>query len=209
MRIVCISDTHNINEALEVPEGDLLIHAGDATAEGERWEVEKFAEWFNALPHRHKIFVAGNHDWMFQLENRDARALLRDVHYLEDDCVTVEGLKIHGSPWTPQYKHYVWAYILGRGAPLAEKWAMIPDDVDVLVTHCPPEGILDASGSGERAGCAELLRKVLEIRPRLHVFGHMHPSHGVLDRDGVIFANASISGDNGYTPDFEPLVFDL
>lgn len=209
MRIVCISDTHNINEALEVPDGDLLIHAGDATAEGERWEMEKFAEWFKALPHRHKIFVAGNHDWMFERENAEARSLFDGVHYLEDDGVTIEGLKIHGSPWTPQYKHYVWAYILDRGLPLAEKWAMIPEDADILVTHCPPYGIMDASGSGEHAGCEDLRRRVVGLKPRLHVFGHMHPSHGVLEQDGTIFVNASISGDEGYKPDYLPVVIDF
>ena len=209
MKVVCISDTHNINESLRVPDGDLLIHAGDATAEGEAWEVARFAEWFRSLPHRHKIFVAGNHDWLFERDNAAARAMFEGVHYLEDDSVMVEGLKIYGSPWTPQYKHYVWAYILDRGPQMARKWEMIPEDVDILVTHCPPEGILDASGSGESAGCAELLSRVLEVKPKLHVFGHMHPSHGVLERDGITFVNASISGDNGYTPDFEPLVFDI
>jgi Icc-related predicted phosphoesterase len=209
MRIVCISDTHNINGALRVPDGDMLIHAGDATAEGERWEIESFAAWFKGLPHRHKVLVAGNHDWMFETDNAAARALFKGVHYLEDDSVTVEGLKIHGSPWTPQYKHYVWAYILDRGAPLAAKWEMIPGDVDILVTHCPPAGILDESGSGIGAGCEELLKRVMELKPRLHVFGHMHPSHGIVESGGTVFVNASIAGDNGYTPDFEPLVIDL
>lgn len=209
MRIVCISDTHNLNEALDVPEGDLLIHAGDATAEGERWEVEKFADWFRSLPHRHKVFVAGNHDWMFETDNRAARELVRDFRYLEDDSCVIEGLKIHGSPWTPQYKHYVWAYILDRGRPLAEKWAMIPEDVDILVTHCPPRGILDRSGSDVSAGCDELLKRVFEVRPRLHVFGHMHPSSGMLERDGIKFVNASISGDEGYVQAHTPFVTDF
>lgn len=209
MRIVCISDTHNINEGFTVPDGDLLIHAGDATSDGEPWEIERFAEWFRSLPHRHKVFVAGNHDWMFQRENEKARAMMHGFCYLEDESVAIEGLKLHGSPWTPQYKTYVWAYILDRGRPLAEKWSLIPDDVDILVTHCPPSGILDRSGSDISAGCEDLLERVLEVRPRLHVFGHMHPSHGVIERDGTTFVNASIAGDSGYTPEYEAVVIDI
>lgn len=209
MRIVCISDTHNINDDLVVPDGDLLIHAGDATADGEQWEIEMFAEWFRGLPHRHKVFVAGNHDWMFQRENAKARAMMHGFCYLEDESVTIDGLRIHGSPWTPQYKTYIWAYILDRGLPLAEKWKMIPDDVDILVTHCPPCGILDKSGSGQGAGCEDLLARVLELRPRLHIFGHMHPSNGVVEREGVTFVNASISGDSGYLPEHSPIVLDI
>ncbi len=141
-RIVCLSDTHNCNEQIALPDGDILIHAGDATIRGTIDEIVLFNEWFANLPHRRKIFVAGNHDWLFETNNAYARNLLsREIIYLQDSSVEIEGLKIYGSPWQPRF--FDWAFNLNRGAELAEKWKLIPGDTDVLITHGPPFGILD------------------------------------------------------------------
>src|SRR6478672_4215138 len=110
MKIVCLSDTHNCNEKIEVPGGDILIHAGDATINGTESEVEEFLAWFSRLPHRHKIFVAGNHDWLYEKNNRFARLLTANfnINYLQDFSTEIEGLKIYGSPWQPRY--FDWAF---------------------------------------------------------------------------------------------------
>ena len=141
-KIVCLSDTHNCNELINVPDGDVLIHAGDATGRGTIDEIIAFNKWFANLPHRHKIFVAGNHDWLFETNNRYARSLLdSSIYYLQDSSVEVQGLKIYGSPWQPRF--FDWAFNLMRGAELAEKWKLAPNELDVLITHGPPFGILD------------------------------------------------------------------
>ncbi len=125
-------------------------------------EIEEFNQWFSSLPHKHKIFVAGNHDWLFETNNSYARSLLnKNIIYLQDSSIEIEGLKIYGSPWQPRF--FDWAFNLMRGAELAEKWKMIPDDTDIFITHGPPNGILDAVPREyfvENTGCEELIKKV-------------------------------------------------
>ncbi len=209
-RIVCLSDTHNANEQIAVPDGDILIHAGDATITGTFDEILKFDKWFANLPHKIKIFVAGNHDWLFETNNSYARALLsRNVIYLQDSFIEIEGLKIYGSPWQPRF--FDWAFNLNRGAELAEKWKLIPNDTDILITHGPPFGILDEVPRQfwvENTGCEELIKKVEEIRPKLHLFGHIHCGYGTTEKFGVKFINASNCNES-YEPSNPPIVFDL
>lgn len=210
-RIICLSDTHNCNEQIIVPDGDILIHAGDATIRGTQHEVEGFLAWFSSLPHKYKIFVAGNHDWLYETYNRFARLLTANfnVKYLQDSFTVIEGLKIYGSPWQPRF--YDWAFNLNRGSELAEKWKLIPDDTDILVTHGPPHGILDEVPRKffvENTGCEELRKKVEEIRPKLHIFGHIHCGYGQTEQLGVKFVNAS-NCDESYKPTQPPIVIDL
>ncbi|MDM7921771.1 MAG: metallophosphatase domain-containing protein [Pyrinomonadaceae bacterium] len=214
MRVVCISDTHNCSEQVSVPDGDLLIHSGDATINGTHDEISRFAEWFTSLPHRNKIFVAGNHDWLFERDNEAARLMLgNSVIYLQDSSAVVEGMKVYGSPWQPRF--YDWAFNLSRGPALAEKWSMVPDDVEILVTHGPPNGILDEVPRVwgiENTGCEELRKRVDEIVGRgslkLHVFGHIHCGYGVKRIGEVTFVNASTC-DEGYEPTQHPIVIDI
>ncbi len=210
MRIVCISDTHNCNEQIKVPDGDILIHAGDATITGRVDEIVLFNSWFAKLPHRIKIFVAGNHDWLFETNNNYARQLLSDeIIYLQDSSVEIEGLKFYGSPWQPRF--FDWAFNLMRGAELAEKWKLIPDDMDILITHGPPNGILDEVPRKyfvENTGCEELRKRVEQIKPKLHVFGHIHRGYGQTEQFGVKFVNAS-NCDESYEPTQQPIVIDL
>lgn len=215
MRIVHLSDTHNQNEKIKVPEGDILIHSGDATMNGRPAEIAAFSKWFAALPHRHKIFVAGNHDMLFETDGHSARALLdKSIIYLQDAAVEIEGLLIYGSPWQPRF--YDWAFNRDRGPEMAEKWAIVPDEIDILITHGPPNQILDAvpqtNGSIDHAGCEEL-RKRIEIlsaagRLKLHCFGHIHCGHGVERAMGMTFSNASIC-DERYRPAQPPNVIDI
>lgn len=206
MRIVCLSDTHNLHDRITVPEGDLLIHAGDATMRGTLEEIVVFDAWLASLPHRHKVVVAGNHDFLFEREPALARQLLRSAVYLQDSGVELDGLELWGSPWQPWF--FDWAFNLRRGAPLREKWDLIPESTDVLITHGPPHGILDRVDGGELVGCEELLQAILRCRPRLHVFGHIHEGYGQEKRDGVTFVNAS-NCNRAYRPVNPPVVVDL
>jgi len=194
--IVAISDTHGYHRSLDIPDGDILIHAGDVTRRGHLAELAELNAFFAGLPHRHKILIAGNHDWCFEREEAAARRLLTDVTYLQDEAVTVEGLKIYGSPWQPWFLD--WAFNLQRGPDLAARWAKIPDDTDVLITHGPPSGIGDRTSGGGHAGCEDLLRRVRQIAPRLHVFGHIHEARGRWTIDDTAFVNACCA-DSGAT----------
>ncbi len=207
MRIVCVSDTHNWADGIRVPDGDVLVHGGDLTMSGSAAELRQAQRWLESLPHREKIVIAGNHDWGFEREPEESRRILADCcTYLEDSEVTVDGLRFYGSPWQPQF--YDWAFNLERGEAIRAKWDLIPAGVDVLITHGPPAGILDRTADGDEAGCEELLAACDRVRPRLHVFGHIHEGYGELTRDGVRHLNASIC-DGRYQPVNPPLVVEL
>jgi Icc-related predicted phosphoesterase len=188
MRIVCVSDTHGFHEHTEVPDGDLLVHGGDLTKHGSLEDVEAFNRWLGTLPHRHKIVIAGNHDFCFQEQPAEARARLTNAIYLQDSGCEIEGLTFYGSPWTPVF--FDWAFMLSD-EELAAKWALIPPRVDVLLTHGPPHGVLDLTHRDERAGSATLLERIREVNPRLHVFGHIHEAAGRTEFGGTVFLNAS------------------
>ena len=193
LRIVAISDTHEQHEQIELPEGDLLICAGDITYNGLPHAVAAFNRWFAAQPHRFKILIAGNHDFLFEREKGVAREVLSDsIIYLEDsgcelDVARAAGpprrLKFWGSPVTPWF--FDWAFNRHRGAEIRRHWERIPDSIDILVTHGPPAGILDRNSAGEQTGCADLRRVVDRIKPRLHVFGHIHEAYGVEEQGGT------------------------
>jgi Icc-related predicted phosphoesterase len=189
MRIVCVSDTHSDHAKTIIPDGDILVHAGDITRHGDLADVESFNRWLGTLPHPHKVVICGNHDFCFQDQAEAARAWMTEAIYLEDSGCEIHGLKFYGSPWQPWYGG--WAFNLPRGPELAAKWAKIPAGIDVLLTHGPPEGILDQTHRGEAAGCRDLYNRVRAIKPRLHVFGHIHEAAGTYELDGILFVNAS------------------
>jgi predicted phosphohydrolase len=149
-------------------------------------------EWLAALPHPEKVFVAGNHDFLFKQNGPLARSLVKNATYLEGTAAEAAGLRIWGGPWQPWFCD--WAFNLQRGEPLAEKWKSIPEGVDILVTHGPPSGILDRTATGEAVGCEALRDRItgMERPPRLHVFGHIHEAYGIHTTPATIFANASI-----------------
>lgn len=183
MKIVCLSDTHSRQEDLNVPDGDLLIHAGDFTMRGSEQEVRDFNTWLGTLPHRHKVVIAGNHDWALA-RYPYTRDLITNAIYLENSGCTIEGLKIWGSPATPNF--FDWAFNYARGGQLRRIWEAIPDDIDILVTHGPAHGILDEPAriipfdgwSSKHVGCEDLLDVIQKHPPRLHVFGHIHEGAG-------------------------------
>lgn len=190
MRIVAVADTHLYHDELAVPDGDVFVHAGDMCRGGDLDELALAAAWIRSLPHPTKIVVAGNHDWAFALDRERAVGLLGPgITYLEDSGAIVDGVRFWGSPWQPSFND--WAYNLPRGERLRERWALIPPSTDVLITHGPPLGIGDRGPVGGRAGCADLLARVQEVRPRLHLFGHIHQDGGVSRVAGTLFANVT------------------
>lgn len=206
MRVVAMSDTHQWHD-FPVPDGDLLIHAGDMGLEGNSIELERFSNWWNKLPHEHKVFVPGNHDWIFQRAESNARIFLPTTHVLIDQPVEIEGKKIWGSPYTPWF--YDWAFNVPRGM-LHEHWDLIPNGLDVLITHGPPFGILDQARPriSSNVGDKELLEAVLEKKPKHHVFGHIHGSYGNMRRDDTHFYNLSVVNE-AYQQVHKPTIFEI
>jgi Icc-related predicted phosphoesterase len=190
MRLVIISDTHNYHTRLTMPDGDLLIHAGDMTNQVTLHELGEFNRWLGTLSYRHKVVISGNHDWCWQRENNAARAILTNAVYLEDSGTTIDGVRLWGSPWQPEFHDF--AFNLPRGAPLREKWAQIPTETDILITHGPPHGHGDLTIFRQRAGCADLRDAVSRVKPRLHIFGHIHEGFGITEQNGTTFVNASV-----------------
>jgi len=217
MKIVCIADTHGRQKKLskmlrgQMPEGDVLICAGDITPSGEIEMLISFANWLEKQPYKYKIVIAGNHDRCF--ENTDAclskdELIKRNIIYLEDREVTIGGVKFYGSPWQPEFCN--WAFNLPRGEDLLEKWRYIPADTDVLITHGPPHGILDVSIYDKvHVGCEDLRDEIFNrIKPKLHVFGHIHFEHGMQVHEGIRFVNAS-SVNESYIVKNHPIVVEI
>jgi len=189
IRIVALADTHSRHHQLKVPDGDVLIHAGDLTQMGTLEQLGEVADWLRSLPHRDKVVIAGNHDFGLQQQPALARALFEGLTYLEDAEQTIQGLRIWGAPWQPEFGG--WAYNLPRGVEINAKWQLIPAGLDVLVTHGPPYGLGDRVYDGERVGCRDLLRHCWEKKPRLHLFGHIHEDRGQRVDGSTRFANVT------------------
>jgi Icc-related predicted phosphoesterase len=237
MRIVCISDTHGLHKIMEdlnpLPEGDVLVHAGDCTNIGKPNEVKEFIEWFMGIKgFDSKIFIAGNHDWAFENHRyphhrgdfewyyhlmNEENLSQSDVTYLEDSGFTIDSsefskpIKFWGSPWQPEF--YNWAFNLPRsGDELKKYWDMIPEDTDVLITHGPPSEIKDFVNNWRQpvrnVGCELLRFRVEQIKPLVHVFGHIHEAYGVERNEETLYVNASTCTER-YSPSNKPIVIDL
>lgn len=218
MKLVCISDTHEKQAQVNLPEGDVLVHTGDLTNQGSIPALTKVAAWFKKQDFKHKVMICGNHDFGFQNANHDAAVKLftdAGVTYLQDSETIIEGIKFYGAPWQPWFMD--WAFNLPRGAKIAEKWAKIPDDTNVLMTHGPPHGILDLvedtisnRGRDLHQGCEELTKRLMDLTQlKAHVFGHLHLSGGMTQMiAGVTFANAAICTER-YQASNKPIVIEV
>ncbi len=206
-----ISDTHGKHKYLTskaynniLGSGDCIIHAGDISNLGKVGEIKDFLDWFSNTDYTHKIFIAGNHDFGFEVVQDIAPEYKeKGVHYLFDSEVVIDGVKFYGSPWQPEF--YNWAFNLPRGEKLAEKWKKIPGNTDVLITHGPAHGMLDHTPQGELVGCKDLFNRVMEVQPKIHVCGHIHSGYGQKSIDGVEFLNASVL-DERYEHAHKPIV---
>lgn len=193
--VVCISDTHNRhNQIKKLPPADFIIHAGDFTSMGHDHEIRNFMDWFSNLnQYKHKIIIAGNHDILFEKEKTFAKSLIPDnINYLEDEEIIINGIKIYGSPVQLPFAN---GWVFNRNEyKLMWHWANIPNDVDILITHCPPYMIMDYSDYGSKhIGSPALYDEVLNrIKPKLHCFGHAHQMHGIKKIDETYFINATV-----------------
>lgn len=210
MKLLHISDTHGFHQ--QMPEKsfediDVVVHSGDCSNYMDpfrnSYEVRSFIDWYAQVPCENKIYVAGNHDT--SIERRLVRPEdFKDagIIYLENESVTIDGVKFWGSPHTPTFGD--WAFMKKR-EKINMVWQAIPDDTDVLITHGPPKGVRDLSfdrdGSLEMCGCSALMKRCWALRNtlRLVCFGHIHNMDGVDTNQGVsyysktktVFSNAA------------------
>jgi Icc-related predicted phosphoesterase len=208
MKLVLISDTHGQNNLLEgLPSADVIIHCGDVTRYGNRDGLREFAKAFSQCKATHKIAIAGNHDACFEKHSIESNAIMarENIIYLENDGITLDGVKFWGMPWTPVYG--IWSFMADEDL-LMEKWARVPKDTDIIISHGPPRNILDETVDGDRVGSFEHRFAVSHIRPRLNVFGHIHEAYGMQHFVGVDYINCSILNEK-YVATNEPVVYEL
>ena len=200
-----VADTHRQHRELSVPECDILIHCGDFCSfkQDDRNTLENVDEWFAEVPASRVVCVGGNHD--FLLQRREFR--FSHATFLEDSVVEIAGLSIYGSPWCPDLTHF--AYYATEDE-LIQRWSQIPTGIDVLVTHTPPYGILDVPSSRMlHLGCPHLHDQLQRIQPRLHVFGHVHASHGTCTEGSTTFVNAAVIGGRDFEVRHAPTMLTL
>lgn len=195
IQLVLISDTHELENAFDIPSGQILLHAGDFTMFSRSLiAIEDFNTWLGELPHSVKICVPGNHEF-FLANDLSRRSLPSNATVLINESIAVYGLTIWGSPVTPLANA---AFGMPSAGDRRRLYAKIPRNADILVTHGPPYGILDAVPNSEfHSGCRELLDAVMRIRPKLHVFGHVHSAHGIFQTNDTTFVNAALLGPDG------------
>jgi Icc-related predicted phosphoesterase len=222
MRITAISDTHSLHKKFErlhvIPDADLLIHSGDMSNVGRIPEIIDFNAWLGTIKHKFKfgiVLIAGNHDWLYQTDPGLAKSLITNATLLMDESVVINGLNFYGSSWQPEFCG--WAFNLPRGEQLAQKWAQIPDDTNVLITHGPPHGIMDGCErimhmpdgtvieDVEHVGCEDLSARIKNLKQlKLNVFGHIHAGYGTEMHNGVQYVNAC-SCNETYFPENPPI----
>jgi Icc-related predicted phosphoesterase len=201
MKIVAISDTHTQWANLVIPECDILISAGDYSNRGEIKSVVGFHTWLTKQPAKHIISLQGNHE-LFVMHNfslcKDlVYSIDQKIRFVDDDQFIIDGIKICCKSIQPEFGG--WAY----NAPAdsrAKSYANIDDTTDILVTHCPAYGILDTTeDGGEKLGCDPLLERIMKLKLKLHIFGHIHGSSGVQTRGDTKHINAAICNE-AYEP---------
>uniref|UniRef100_A0A4W5MK85 Metallophosphoesterase domain containing 1 n=1 Tax=Hucho hucho TaxID=62062 RepID=A0A4W5MK85_9TELE len=231
-RFVCISDTHSRTDAIQMPYGDVFIHAGDFTELGLPSEVKKFNDWLGTLPYDIKIVIAGNHELTFDQEfmadlikqdfyyfpsasklkpenYENVQSLLTNCIYLQDSEVTVRGFRIYGSPWWVTLPVFYPSFSLPPLFFFLSCSSTSPVSSGVLCC-CLCVGFLDwVPKKMQRVGCMELLNTVQRrVQPKLHVFGHIHEGYGMMTDGTTTFVNASACTVN-FQPMNPPIVFDL
>lgn len=201
IRVVCLSDTHEAHDYIDVPGGDLLLHCGDLSFQdrgelGSKGRLETFNSFLGSLPHKRKVFIGGNHDQVLvDLGRKEVQKIMTNAIYLENSEVTLEdlgGLRIYGSPTSPRGGSGNKAFQKSSQKSLKEVWEKIPHGIDILLTH----------GSEDN-----LFREIHHKKPAVHVSGHFHMLHGARFAGNTAFINASIL-DNRYFPTHLPVVFD-
>jgi Icc-related predicted phosphoesterase len=209
MKLCIISDTHNYHKRLaKLPDADVIIHAGDFTSVGHSHEIVNFMQWYSKLPYKYKIIIAGNHDWLFETHRILAlEKIPKGVIYLEDSGVEIDEIKFWGTPVQKPFNN--WAFNRPE-EKLAQHWAAIPDDTDVLITHSPPYSIMDfVPWDRSHEGSPSLYKEIVErIKPKVHIFGHIHEGYGIKVIEDTTFINAS-NLDGDYMCVNEPIFIEI
>jgi len=212
MKIWHFGDSHTYHGLLDIPKNiDMIIFSGDATNPLNpvlnEIEMLNFLHWFALIDCRYKIMIAGNHDSSIE-KNRVTKKTIEEygIIYLENEEVIIEGIKIWGSPYCPTFGN--WCFMKNRNK-LDKIWRHIPEDTDILVTHTPPKGILDYSHDYnnyvERCGCSALMKRILNLNIKYHLFGHIHNNKDIINAGTMklsildtIFSNGSILTDGKF-----------
>jgi Icc-related predicted phosphoesterase len=187
LKIHFISDTHTRHSDLQLPGGDVLVHCGDFMGGGsDLSEVIDFLDWLSDQDYKHKVFIAGNHDSLFEENPKAIKMIISDypkITYLQDSEVIIDGIKFYGTPWTPEFCNWSFAYDTESEADLI--FNKIPKDTDILLTHGPAFGFLDVvEGQNTHLGCVSLCNHIDRIKPKVHACGHIHSGFGIIDGYG-------------------------
>lgn len=196
MKLVIISDTHGRHEDLGRLSGDVLVHCGDMESlfRTDDRAVAQMDAWFGRQRFDHILCTGGNHDLAIEQRLRAGdHQPFRNATFLNDTGLTIDGVKFHGAPWVPDLDTHAF---FANSQALHMAWSKIPGDVDVLITHTPPAGMLDISSRGLTLGCPHLAERLKSLRPTLHCFGHVHASSGQRKCRGVTYINASSVNSN-------------
>jgi len=205
MKLVCIADTHTRENQLHIPYGDVLVHAGDFSETGTFRETKAFLIWFANQKHPHKILVPGNHDFYLQKEHCEKlKPYLERIHLLINKSTIINEYYFWGSPNTSLGNK--WAFGLNSDE-IEEHWKKIPHKANIIITHNPPYDILDHT-KNNRVGCPYLRRKIEQVKPNYHIFGHAHDNYGKIKLGETTFINAT-SFDAKYTTPNSPITIDL
>jgi len=212
LKIVIISDTHSGHNQLQLPPGDILIHCGDFSKSRTKLNTKEYTDflaWFTSQQHRTKVLIAGNRDDFMHTEVchkyrgrsleeiekvQDLFTKNKDIIYLLDSGYKHSehgvSLNIWGSPWTRLYGKEGKAFQVST-QELKQKWDLIPEDTNILITHGPPLGFCDQNLAKHHSGCPELLKTVNKVKPQVHMFGHIHEGYGIQDTADTLFINAA------------------
>jgi Icc-related predicted phosphoesterase len=207
MRIVIVSDTHCAHEELGILKGDVLIHCGDGCNGYKRdpEDVDRLDRWFSRQYFDAILCIGGNHDFEVERRAQDDKVVFANAIYLQDTAYEYRGVVFYGAPWVPVLGG--WAFYQDH-EQIRTRWEAIPEEIDVLITHIPPFGILDRDRHGHSLGCSELLDRLQAVRPRLHAFGHNHASAGTAILKQTLYVNASMV-DRQYRIARSPFAFEF
>ncbi len=198
MKTIAISDAHS-NLNFSVPEADLLLIAGDMEPAFHNpflsinlqsdWLNVDFRYWLVEQPVKECIYLAGNHSWIFEKAKDRVPKMNKNFHYLQDESIEIFGLKIYGTPY--QLPFNKWAFNLTE-EELSRKWEQIPDNIDILLCHSPPYGIMDKTSDNKNIGSKSLLKRIEKIKPKYIVYGHNHAEYGIIEKNGIKYINCSL-----------------
>ena len=207
MKITIISDTHNLHHQFTALEGDVLIHCGDMfnLYDDDPSALKNIDDWFGKQNFDLILCTGGNHDHLLENHVKTRGNPFKNAVYLQDERYEYNGVVFYGSPWVPDLSRHAFYQ---NEAGLIAKWSRIPTDTDVLITHTPPFKILDQSSRGMVLGCEFLSRELARVAPKLHCFGHVHASPGMVKQGQTTYINAS-SVNSRVELAREPFVFEI